>query len=84
MPSDKNQNRLVLRYPDGTIAYAFKADDPKCWLEVRPKEGTTFFANGQVNLGGQATNLAESFNAFQLMEIEDELEFFINNLDFIV
>lgn len=34
---DFNQHRLVLKYPDGTYSYAFKSDDPKCWMEVRQK-----------------------------------------------
>jgi len=32
---DFEKNRLVLRYPDGTFSYAFKSDDPSCWMEIR-------------------------------------------------
>ena len=53
-------------------------------MEVRPKDGTTFYDNGEANMGGRASNMVDGLNAFQLMEIEDEIEFFLNNMDFIV
>lgn len=84
LSADNDKSRLVLKYPDGSVSYAFKSNEPSCWMEVRPKEGATFFDNGEANIGGQVSNIVDGMNAFQLMEIEDELEFFLNNMDFIV
>lgn len=84
---DLDMNRLVLKYPDGTFSYAFKSDEPSCWMEIRQKPGNAYgdqLGGGPNNPQADQAATADNLYPFQLLEIEDELEFFLNNIDFIV
>ena len=34
---DREANRLILKYPDGTYSYAYKSGSRDAWLEMRPQ-----------------------------------------------
>ena len=72
-----SNQRLIFRYPDGTYAYAFKqpkgkgeADD---WMHMK--------VNSAAELPLQVPT---DVSTFQVLQIEDEIEFLVNNLEFLV
>lgn len=72
--------RLIFKYPDGTFAYAFKQakgkgdEEEDTWLHLRTTHPREF----------SAEQLNGNLSAFQVLQIEDEIEFLVNNLEFLV
>ena len=66
--------RLIFRYPDGTYCYAYKQEKKgeakDTWLQVKG-ENTATADQGQLS-------------EFQVFQIEDEIEFLVNNLEYLV
>ena len=86
----KDHQRLIFRYPDGTYCYAYKCSkaskDSKdnvsskkdTWLQVKSRRPQD--PNNMPRFDEQDYALSE----FQVIQIEDELEFLVNNLEYLV
>lgn len=60
----------MLKYPDGKYSYAYRSGRRDAWLELRPRGGPGIDPN--------------QLGPLQVMQIEDEVEFLLSNLEFIV
>ena len=65
-------NRFVLKFPDGNYSYAYKSDSREAWVELRPNERR-----------GRAQN-DNGLDAYQIMQIDNEIEFLLSNIEYIV
>eukprot|EP00347_Sterkiella_histriomuscorum_P021773 403332815 len=63
------KKRIIMRFPDGTYSHALQFGDADSWLEMKLNNETTNQQNGNVN-------------RIQILQIEDEVEYIINNIEF--
>ena len=79
--------RLVLRYPDGSYSYAFKSDHREGWLEVLPKQAADVLRatnNRAEDYMQHGSLLSAAFERFTVAQIQDEVEYMVRNLEFIL
>lgn len=62
---------MILKYPDGTMSYAYKSGRQDKWLEFRQNNEAAAWQNGLLS-------------NFQIMQIDDEVDFLVNNMEFII
>ena len=72
---EQNQ-RLIFKYPDGSYSYAFKCQnkDGDNWLQLK----------GQQGMPPSREEIQQELSTFQVLQIEDEIEFLVNNLEYLV
>ncbi|CDW85792.1 UNKNOWN [Stylonychia lemnae] len=64
------KKRIILRFPDGTYSHALKFGDSDSWLEMK--------------MNNENQNRRAGVNRIQILQIEDEVEYIINNIDFML
>lgn len=74
---DKNR-RLIFKYPDGSFCYAYKCPEgckKDKWVQIKGRNATQLI---------EASHSQDALSNFQVLQIEDEISFIVENMQYLV